>query len=370
MAKWFYAIEDQPAGPIDPAALKQLATTGRLKPTDKVRREDMADWYEATQVKGLFDTAEQQARVSQALQIVTASENPQAPSATSDSETARKRGNAKSNRAALYGCGCLVTPFALALIVSAVGAIRGTIDPEYRARVKAQTPVKYEAVGSGPLRAIDETPPPVTEAINAGREVWLLRDFEDYEEPEQFLTKLRHKGPNGDALPLYSEALLSYFPPDKAWKFALGQLTPKRLYLIVNKYGAEKIVEVRGTPQIQYCELTPTLSERTVYAFTCALQRDGNVGTLKIESKTSQEAVYRNAVLAVRRGDVSLLMKFDLLDLVLVDVRRWRNETFHIDVSTGNWKRTTTRGYSDDEGPSDTHFRTDNGVAQVLGMPH
>jgi hypothetical protein len=28
-----------------PAALKQLAITGRLKPSDKVRREDLAVWF-------------------------------------------------------------------------------------------------------------------------------------------------------------------------------------------------------------------------------------------------------------------------------------------------------------------------------------
>jgi hypothetical protein len=49
MAKWFYLTDGQPACPIEPAALKQLATTSRLKPTDKVRREDLADWYNAQQ---------------------------------------------------------------------------------------------------------------------------------------------------------------------------------------------------------------------------------------------------------------------------------------------------------------------------------
>jgi hypothetical protein len=43
MAKWFYLTDGQPTGPIEPAALKQLATSGRLKPTDKIRREDLAE---------------------------------------------------------------------------------------------------------------------------------------------------------------------------------------------------------------------------------------------------------------------------------------------------------------------------------------
>jgi hypothetical protein len=36
MPKWFYITDGKPAGPIEPAALKQLATSGRLKPTDKL----------------------------------------------------------------------------------------------------------------------------------------------------------------------------------------------------------------------------------------------------------------------------------------------------------------------------------------------
>ncbi len=54
MAKWFYLTAGQQRGPIEPAALKHLATTDQLKPTDKVRREDMAVWYDAKRVKGLF----------------------------------------------------------------------------------------------------------------------------------------------------------------------------------------------------------------------------------------------------------------------------------------------------------------------------
>jgi hypothetical protein len=71
MAKWFYTTDGQPAGPIDSAALKQLATTGRLKPTDKVRREDLQEWYEAKQVKGLFIGAKSQPSVSPTTQAAS-----------------------------------------------------------------------------------------------------------------------------------------------------------------------------------------------------------------------------------------------------------------------------------------------------------
>jgi hypothetical protein len=54
MAKWFYFVDGQQAGPVESAVLKQLAMSGGLKPTDKVRREDLAGCYEAKQVKGLF----------------------------------------------------------------------------------------------------------------------------------------------------------------------------------------------------------------------------------------------------------------------------------------------------------------------------
>jgi len=54
MAMWFYLADGHEIGPHTSAALKQLADSGRLKPNGKVRREDLAKWYLAKQVKGLF----------------------------------------------------------------------------------------------------------------------------------------------------------------------------------------------------------------------------------------------------------------------------------------------------------------------------
>jgi hypothetical protein len=65
MAKWFYLTDGQQQGPVEAAALKHLATAGQLKRTDKVRREDMAEWYDAKRVKGLFTTDLLQAGTSQ-----------------------------------------------------------------------------------------------------------------------------------------------------------------------------------------------------------------------------------------------------------------------------------------------------------------
>jgi RsiW-degrading membrane proteinase PrsW (M82 family) len=54
MAKWFYVVDGQEAGPIEPVDLKRLATSGRLKPQDKLRRDGMSEWHRASEVKGLF----------------------------------------------------------------------------------------------------------------------------------------------------------------------------------------------------------------------------------------------------------------------------------------------------------------------------
>ena len=52
---WHFTLNGQPAGaPVSWAQLKQLATAGRLEPTDKVWREDMTSWEPAGSIKGLF----------------------------------------------------------------------------------------------------------------------------------------------------------------------------------------------------------------------------------------------------------------------------------------------------------------------------
>ena len=58
MAKWFYVVQGQAFGPIDPATLRHLVESGRIKPDDKVRRDDVQKWYRAGNVKGLFVTSE------------------------------------------------------------------------------------------------------------------------------------------------------------------------------------------------------------------------------------------------------------------------------------------------------------------------
>ncbi len=54
MAKWYYLVDGQETGPIEPAELKRLADSGCVKPHDQLRREDMTKWHRANEVKGLF----------------------------------------------------------------------------------------------------------------------------------------------------------------------------------------------------------------------------------------------------------------------------------------------------------------------------
>ena len=52
---WHFTVNGQPASaPVSWAQLKQLATAGKLEPTDKVWREDMTSWELAASIKGLF----------------------------------------------------------------------------------------------------------------------------------------------------------------------------------------------------------------------------------------------------------------------------------------------------------------------------
>jgi hypothetical protein len=53
-ARFYFTQEGRECGPIPAIRLKQLADSGRLGPTDQVRKERMAAWVPASAVKGLF----------------------------------------------------------------------------------------------------------------------------------------------------------------------------------------------------------------------------------------------------------------------------------------------------------------------------
>jgi hypothetical protein len=58
MAKWYYLIDRKQFGPVTPGELRTLAQSGRLKRNDRVRREDLDEWYDAAQLKGLFPNSQ------------------------------------------------------------------------------------------------------------------------------------------------------------------------------------------------------------------------------------------------------------------------------------------------------------------------
>jgi|LakMenEpi03Aug12_release.lakeMendotaPanAssembly.Ray.scaffolds.fasta_scaffold63438_5 hypothetical protein len=53
-SQWFFAKDGREYGPFDAAGLREAARSGQLRPTDQVRRGDLAQWAAASRVKGLF----------------------------------------------------------------------------------------------------------------------------------------------------------------------------------------------------------------------------------------------------------------------------------------------------------------------------
>lgn len=82
-SEWFYAKDGKQFGPVAPAELKGMATSGLLDPTDLIWKEGMADWKPANSVANLFSAAP-------AVSASTASSkirNPYAAPRTIDDET-------------------------------------------------------------------------------------------------------------------------------------------------------------------------------------------------------------------------------------------------------------------------------------------
>ena len=75
---WHYSKGGKQAGPISMAALRQMAASGQLSPTDMVWTAGMASWATAATIKGLFATPATGATVPS----VTASTLPGVPAAT------------------------------------------------------------------------------------------------------------------------------------------------------------------------------------------------------------------------------------------------------------------------------------------------
>lgn len=54
--QWYLNKAGEQFGPFTSQQIKELASNGKLSPTDKVRRQDMKGWTEASKVSGLFPT--------------------------------------------------------------------------------------------------------------------------------------------------------------------------------------------------------------------------------------------------------------------------------------------------------------------------
>ncbi|MDP6360243.1 MAG: DUF4339 domain-containing protein, partial [Planctomycetota bacterium] len=55
MADWYYMAGGEKFGPVSNDELKKLAAAGHFEPTDKVWKEGLQDWVDASTMKGLFD---------------------------------------------------------------------------------------------------------------------------------------------------------------------------------------------------------------------------------------------------------------------------------------------------------------------------
>jgi hypothetical protein len=58
-SKWYYDHDGRTGGPVSVSQLRELAATGELRPSDRIRKEDMDRWVKARAVKGLFTLDDQ-----------------------------------------------------------------------------------------------------------------------------------------------------------------------------------------------------------------------------------------------------------------------------------------------------------------------
>jgi hypothetical protein len=59
MSNWFVKRGNgKEQGPVNSSSLKTMAQSGKLRPTDQVRQEDMNTWRAASSLKGLFSEAQ------------------------------------------------------------------------------------------------------------------------------------------------------------------------------------------------------------------------------------------------------------------------------------------------------------------------
>jgi hypothetical protein len=108
-AEWYYTSGGQELGPVSGRELKEIASAGRIQPTDEVWREGMANWQSAASVKGLFPAEPAAAAQPQPPSPANAPPTP-SPIPTFQPATTRK----KAGRPLVFqilmlsGAGCLI----------------------------------------------------------------------------------------------------------------------------------------------------------------------------------------------------------------------------------------------------------------------
>jgi hypothetical protein len=65
MEEWYYTTNNQQMGPVSWDELRQLASTGLLKPSDLVWKDGIGDWVKAERREGLFTTRPRAARTAE-----------------------------------------------------------------------------------------------------------------------------------------------------------------------------------------------------------------------------------------------------------------------------------------------------------------
>ena len=58
---WYCKLRGRTRGPVSPAVLRQLASSGKLRPTDMISRDGTTNWIRAGNVKHLFGERGRQA---------------------------------------------------------------------------------------------------------------------------------------------------------------------------------------------------------------------------------------------------------------------------------------------------------------------
>ncbi|HYV38588.1 MAG TPA: DUF4339 domain-containing protein [Gemmataceae bacterium] len=145
--EWFYANNGQPTGPVTSTALRELAVTGMLKPSDLVWQEGMSQWAPASTTRGLFPAATPPKEPSPTAEAIpTVAPRLERPSRRSVDDYARGRRPISQRRKSALGTGAKVAiiggiVFALFLVaVVGVAIIAIVADSRPRARPVAYVP--------------------------------------------------------------------------------------------------------------------------------------------------------------------------------------------------------------------------------------